>query len=103
MDPEELEQKYSQSANVLLELKTAVKQLQARVERQALIIGVLKDMLIAADKAAEHEFLDRLSAAAASKAAGKADLNACHACGKPMSPKHAKCIYCGEARRSELF
>ncbi|HEV3146476.1 MAG TPA: hypothetical protein VGZ47_21495, partial [Gemmataceae bacterium] len=87
----------------LLDIKTLIKQLQARLERQALIIGVLKDLLVAGDKAVEQEFLDRLSAAAANKAVEKSDVNTCHACGKPMSPKHTKCMYCGEARRADLF
>ncbi|HLW66551.1 MAG TPA: hypothetical protein VKS79_14650 [Gemmataceae bacterium] len=102
MDPEELEKRYSQSNAAMLELKTLIKQLQSRLDRQALIIGVLKDMLLTGDKKLEQDFLDRLSTAAASKVAEK-DVSTCHACGKPMSAKHTKCMYCGEARRGELF
>jgi hypothetical protein len=102
MDPEELEKRYQQSSGAVLELKTLIKQMQARLERQALILGVLKDMLVAGDKKLEQDFLDRLNAAAANKVAEK-DANTCQACGKPISPKHAKCMYCGEARRAELF
>jgi ribosomal protein L32 len=102
MDPEELEKRYSQSNAATLELKTLVKQLQSRLERQALILGVLKDMLLAGDKKLEQDFLERLSAAAANRVAEK-DTNVCHACGKAMSPKHTKCMYCGEIRRGELF
>jgi tRNA(Ile2) C34 agmatinyltransferase TiaS len=102
MDSEELEKRYQQSSSALLELKSLIKQFQARLERQALILGVLKDMVVAGDKKLEQDFLDRLSAAAASKVAEK-DTNVCHACGKVMSPKHTKCIYCGEARRGDLF
>jgi hypothetical protein len=102
MDPEELEKRYEQSSSALLELKTLIKQLKARQERQALILGVLKDMLLAGDQKLEKDFLDRLSAATATKVAEK-DINSCHACGKPISPKHSKCMYCGEARRAELF
>ena len=102
MDPEELEKRYQQSSSAVLELKTLIKQMQARMERQALILGVLKDMLVAGDKKLEQDFLDRLSSAAANKVAEK-DTNSCHACGKAMSPKHTKCMYCGEPRRSELF
>ena len=102
MDPEELEQKYLQGSNAILELKALLKQLQSRMERQALILSVLKDMIVAGDKAAEKDFLDRLSAAVANKAAEK-DAIACHACGKAMKATHTKCMYCGEARRMDLF
>jgi len=99
MDFEEIEKKASQSHGEIVELKALVRQMQARMERQVLVIQVLKDMLLAGDKAAEKDFLERLQAAATRKLDG----NACHACGKAMSPKHNRCIYCGADRPPELL
>jgi hypothetical protein len=99
MDHNEIERKVSQSGDELTELKVLVRQLQARVERHALVIQVLRDMLLAGNAASEDEFLDRLEQAAAQKADGKA----CRKCGKAMSAKHKRCIYCGEARPADLL
>ena len=99
MDLNEIERKASQSHTEVAELKAALRQLQARVDRHALVIGVLKDMVLSGDGAAEDDFLDRLEQAAAQKTDGKG----CRKCGKAMSPKHSRCIYCGEARPPELL
>jgi len=99
MNPDELARKVSQSGGELTELKAAVRQLQARAERAALVVGVLKDMLVARGALREDEFLERLHDAAAQKAEDKA----CRKCGKPMSAKHKRCIYCGEERPPELL
>jgi hypothetical protein len=86
-------------AHEMMELKNLVKQLQARQERQSLVIQVLKDMVLGDSKASEEQFLERLQA----KASQKVDGHTCHKCGKPMSAKHTKCIYCGAMRHGELF
>jgi hypothetical protein len=99
MDLEEIARKASQSHNDLADLKTTVRQLMVRLDRQALVIGVLKEMLLAGSAAAEDDFLARLAQAAVKK---EADDKVCGKCGKPMSPKHSRCMYCGEARPPEL-
>jgi hypothetical protein len=99
MDQDEIERRVSQSGGELAELKAAVKQLQARVDRHALAIHVLKDMLLSRGEFREDEFLERLGCAAAHKA----DAKNCRKCGKPMSAKHKRCMYCGEERPAELL
>jgi hypothetical protein len=99
MTESELERKASSAATEVAELKAVVKLLQARVERQALVIGTLKDIVLADADIPEDEFLTRLHAAAAKRV----NANQCARCGKPMSAKHAKCIYCGEPRPAELI
>jgi ribosomal protein L40E len=98
MDLNEILRKASQSQNEVVEIKATVRQLLERVDRQALVIQVLKEMLLAGSAAAEDDFLARLAQAAAQKA----DDKVCRKCGKPMSPKHSRCMYCGEARPPEL-
>ena len=99
MDLNEIEKKVSQSGGELTELKDAVKQLLARVDRHALVIQVLKDILLSRGEFSEDEFLDRLEHAAAQKAEGRT----CRKCGKAMSAKHKRCMYCGEERPPELL
>ena len=99
MDLNEIEKKVSQSGGELTELKDAVKQLLARVDRHALVIQVLKDILLSRGEFSEDEFLDRLEHAAAQKAEGRN----CRKCGKAMSAKHKRCMYCGEERPPELL
>ena len=99
MNPDDVERKVSQSGSELVELKAAVRQLQARVERHALVVQVLKDLLLAHGGFSEDEFLDRLKAAAAQKV----DDKTCRKCGKVMNAKHARCMYCGEQRPPELL
>jgi hypothetical protein len=102
MDHEDLKdmaRNASESRSTLIEMQAAMRQLQERVERHALVIQVLKDMLLAGNDAAEGEFLDRLEKAAAEKP----DKRTCRKCGKVMSPKHRSCIYCGEARPADLL
>jgi hypothetical protein len=99
MDFDEIEKRVSQSGGELTELTAAFKQLQARIDRHALVIQALKDMLLSRGEFSEDEFLDRLESAAAAKADGKT----CRQCGKAMSAKHKRCIYCGEERPPELL
>lgn len=99
MDHHEIEKKVSQSGGELTELKATVKQLLARVERHALVIQVLKDMLLAQGEFSEDQFLERLEQAIAQKAAGKN----CQKCGKVMNAKLHRCMYCGEERPPELL
>jgi hypothetical protein len=99
MDFDELENKISRSGSELTEVKAALKQLQARVDRHGLVIQVLKDMLLSRGDFREDEFLERLERAIAQKAEGKT----CRKCGKAMSAKHSRCMYCGEERPPELL
>ena len=99
MDSDEVERKVSQSSSELVELRAAVRQLQARVDRQSLAIQVLNDMLLSAPGFSEDGFLERLQRAAAQKA----DDKACRKCGKAMSAKHSRCMYCGEQRPPDLL
>jgi hypothetical protein len=99
MDYDEIERKVSQGGSELTELKAAVKQLSERVERHALVIQVLKDLLLAGAEVTEDQFLDRLRDAVTHKA----DSRACRKCGKAMSAKHKRCMYCGEERPPELL
>jgi hypothetical protein len=99
MDANEIAKKVSQSSGELTELKAAVRQLQARVDRQALVLQVLKDMLLSRGEAGPEEFLQRLERATAEKADGRT----CRKCGKAMSAKLDRCMYCGEQRPPELL
>jgi hypothetical protein len=99
MDFDEVERKVSQSGSDLVELYAVVRQLQARVDRHSLVIQVLKEMLLSQGGFDEEEFLDRLQRAAERKVADKN----CRKCGKPMSAKHNRCMYCGEQRPPELL
>jgi hypothetical protein len=98
MDYDDIEKKVSQSGSELTELTAAVKQLLARVDRHAVVIQALKDMLLSREEFSEDEFLDRLEHAIAQKTEGRT----CRKCGKAMSAKHKRCMYCGEERPSEL-
>jgi hypothetical protein len=99
MDHNEIENKVLQSGSELTELTAAVKQLQARVDRHALVIQVLKDMLLAQGGFSEAEFLKRLEHAVAHKVEGRT----CRKCGKALNAKHKRCLYCGEERPPELL
>ena len=99
MDLNEIESKVSQSGGQLMELTAAVKQLQSRVDRHAVVIQALKEMLLARGAFSEDEFLKRLEHAAAQKAEGRN----CRKCGKAMSAKHKRCMYCGEERTPDLL
>jgi hypothetical protein len=99
MDFNEVERKVSHSSSELVELLAAVRQLQARADRHSLVIQVLKEMLLSKGGFSEDEFLERLEHAATQKAGDKT----CRKCGKPMSSKHKRCMYCGEQRPPELL
>jgi hypothetical protein len=99
MDYDDIERKVITSGGELTELKAAVKQLQARVDRHAVVVEVLKDMLLAQGQVSEVEFLKRVQDAAAHKGEAKT----CGKCGRPMGAKHNRCMYCGEERPAELL
>lgn len=88
-----------QNSSNLIEAQATIKQLQARLDRHSLVIGVLKDLLLAQGGISEDEFLERLENAARQRAE---DRN-CRKCGKALNPKHTRCLYCGEQRATELF
>jgi hypothetical protein len=99
MEFDEVESKVLQSGSELVELRAAVRQLQSRVDRNTLVIQVLKEMLLSQGGFREDEFADRLQHAAAQKAADKS----CRKCGKPLNAKQNRCLYCGEPRPPELL
>jgi len=99
MDYDEVEKKVTQSGSELVELHAAVKQLQARVDRNSLVIAALKDMVLSQPGFSEDAFAQSLERAVAQKAADKA----CRKCGKALNAKHNRCIYCGEPRPPELL
>jgi hypothetical protein len=99
MDSDDVEKKVSQSGSELVELRAAVRQLQARADRHSLVIQVLKEMLLSQPGFSEDVFLKRLERAVAQKA----DDKTCRKCGKAMSAKHTRCMYCGEQRPPELL
>jgi hypothetical protein len=74
-----------------------------RVDRQALVIQVLKDLLLANSGCGEDVFLDRLAQVVEKRAAEDKGGKVCVKCGKPMSAKHNRCMYCGELRPTELL
>jgi ribosomal protein L32 len=100
MDYEDVERMTGQNQGELVELKAFVRQLQARVDRQALVIKTLQGILLAHAGVTEDQFLARLQQAIAAHAA--TNPNVCRKCGKAISPKHAKCMYCGEPRATDL-
>ena len=87
-----------QSQTGLFELKAEVRRLRERVERQAVVIRTLQAVLLEHAGMSADEFLDRLRDAVADRA----EANGCRQCGKPISPKHTKCMYCGTPRPPEL-
>jgi hypothetical protein len=97
MDFDDVEKKVSQSGSELVELKGAVRQLQARVDRQAVVLQAIKELLLQ-NGISEERFLKEVEQAVAQKANDKN----CRKCGKAMSAKHTRCIYCGEPRPIEL-
>lgn len=101
MDPSEMAKRVSQAQTDLTDMKAMLRQLTTRLDRQALVIQTLKDMLLAGRADGENDFLARLAKltqAAVEKGEGKV----CGKCGKAMSLKHTRCMYCGEPRPPEL-
>ena len=101
MDPSEMAKRVSQAQTDLTDIKATLRQLMTRLDRQALVIQTLKEMLLGGSADAESDFLTRLAKltqAAVDKGGGKV----CGKCGKAMSLKHTRCMYCGEPRPPEL-
>jgi uncharacterized low-complexity protein len=99
MDFDEVEKKVTQSGGELVELHAAVRQLQARVERHSLVVAALKEMLLSQPGFSEDAFAQCLETAVKQKAEDKK----CRKCGKALSAKQNRCIYCGEPRPPELL
>src|SRR5271156_4254218 len=97
MDPSEMAKKVSQTQTDVSDIKATLRQMMTRLNRQALVIQALKDLLLAASPTAESDFLARL-AQHTQAAVDSGEGRVCGKCGKAMSPKHTRCIYCGEAR-----
>lgn len=99
MDFDEVEQKVTQSGSELVELHATVRQLQARVDRHSLVIQALKEMLLSQGGFSEDAFAKALERAVVQKAGDKT----CRKCGKALSAKLNRCMYCGEQRPPELL
>lgn len=99
MDFDDIARAASQSGHEIAELKTRLRQLQTRLDRHGLVIQVLRDMLMAANPAAEVEFYERLKKVAIDAA----ESNTCTKCGKMLNSKHNRCLYCGEPRSAEIL
>jgi hypothetical protein len=74
-----------------------------RVDRQTLVIEVLKEMLLSTGSYSEDNYLARLAHAVQTQAAKDSEGGVCAKCGKPMSPRHDRCMYCGEFRPFDLI
>lgn len=98
MDLNDLTRKASKAIDEVAELKTLVLQLSGRVEKQALVLAALKDLALA-DGLTEQEFDDRVRDATIKRG----NPNVCRKCGKAMSLRQPRCIYCGEPRPAEPF
>jgi ribosomal protein S27AE len=99
MDADDYERKVLQTGSTLAELQETIRHLQSRVDRQALVIQALKEMLLSHGGFSEDQFLEKLQLAATQKL----DSKKCSKCGKAMNAKHLRCIYCGEARGTEFL
>lgn len=76
-------------------LRDAVADLQRRAEKQALILRALFALLGERHGLTEGELLDRFRQAEAETANAPAKL--CSHCGRAVSQRHQRCLYCGEA------
>ncbi len=90
------------AASQAREMTTVAAGLERRVDKLALISMALwsllseKTNLTEEDLMARVKKIDLLDGEADGKL--KRQLAKCSACGRVMSPRHANCIYCGEAK-----
>jgi hypothetical protein len=92
MDYDDMQLKVAQSGSQLVELHATLRQMQTRIDRQSLVIQVLKEMLLSQPGLSEQLFEGLLQRATAQRANDKN----CRKCNKPLSSKHNRCMYCGE-------
>lgn len=80
-----------------------VRHLEEKVERLSLICMAMwsllqdKTQLTEQDLMQRVQLLDKMDGTEDGKATR--GVTQCHACNRPMNPKHKKCLYCGEPRR----
>jgi len=87
--------KLDEARGEIATLRDAVVELQRRAEKQALLLRALFALLSERQGPTEAELLDRFRQVEAEKAGAPAKL--CSRCGRPVSLKHNRCLYCGEA------
>jgi len=93
----DLEAKVAEGQHTLSDLKDAVRRLEQRVEKQALMLKATCSLLLERKAISEADLLARIQQLAAEK--NSEAVRTCSACGRTLNPKHNKCMYCGEARR----
>ena len=94
IDPES---KFIHVTGDIQSLRDTVVNLNHRVERLVVFTRVLTSLLTEKIGMTELELLEGFQRFEAAK--GEPKIRTCHACERPMSQKHTRCLYCGEARR----
>jgi hypothetical protein len=74
-------------------LRDAVADLQRQLDGQAALVRALFALLRETHGLTEAQLLDHFRRAVDERAAGPAKL--CTACGRPVSLRHQRCLYCG--------
>ena len=87
--------KLDEARREITALRDAVVDLQRRVEKQAVLLRALCDVLGERHELTEAELLDRFRQAETTKANTPAKL--CAHCRRPVNQRHHRCLYCGEA------
>lgn len=83
----------------LAALRDMVRQHERRLDRQAVVIGTLAEMLRNLIGAEADQLLACVQAAVADRQT--APPRQCSGCSRPLGAKQAKCIYCGTAAASK--
>lgn len=85
--------------------RTEVKHLEDRLDRLSLVCMAMWSLIRDKTNLTEQDLLDRvrLIDLLDGQEDGKATrtVSKCTACGRPMHPRHKKCIYCGDAKLVE--
>lgn len=84
------------------EVRSGVAELEERLDRLTLICMAMWDILKEKGGLVEQELMDRMQQIdlADGVADGKVTRTVakCHNCGRTMSPRHNKCLYCGATK-----
>jgi len=96
----------TEAGSVARAARTEVAELAAEVDRLFAITQALWEILKTErgyDDSALRNTVTALQQSARTRKAGGAMLPPCAACGRPVSPRHPKCIYCGAATQMDPF
>lgn len=92
----------SQASSDAREARTDTRLLQDRIDHLTLVCMAMWSIIQDKTDATEQDLLDRVKTIDLmdGKEDGKADrgIQKCPKCGRVMSPRHRKCIYCGSER-----